>query len=89
MSILLIEYRVEDFSDWKAVFDKDPLGRRRHGVTRHRIYRDSDDPDHLMLSLEFPSEDEAKTFRRAFEPVQDVSGAAGAWVFQESEVATY
>jgi hypothetical protein len=89
MSILLIEYRVEDFSSWKAVFDQDPMGRRTHGVTHHRIYRDSDDPDHLMLSLEFPSDDDAKRFRRALEPVRDMSGAAGSWVLQELEEKTY
>ena len=89
LSILLIEYRVEDFSSWKAVFDQDPMGRGTHGVTHHRIYRNSDDPDHLMLCLEFSSDEEAKTFRRALEPVWDISGAAGAWVLHELEDATY
>jgi hypothetical protein len=89
MSTLLIEYRVEDFAGWKAVFDQDPMGRRANRVTGHRIYRDSDDPNHLMLSLEFPSDEDAKKFRKVLEPVWGVSGAAGSWVLHETEAATY
>jgi hypothetical protein len=38
-------------------------------VTRHWIYQDCEDPNHLMLSLEFPSAEQAKVFRKALEPV--------------------
>jgi hypothetical protein len=89
MSILLVEYRVEDFAGWKAVFDQDPMGRRANGATGHRIYQDPNDPNHLMLSLEFLSDEKAKTFRKALEPVWDVSGAGQSWILQEAEAATY
>jgi hypothetical protein len=89
MTMLLIEYRVQDFAGWKAVFDQDPLGRKPHGVTHHRLYRDADDPDHLMLSLEFPAAAQAKAFLDLLRPVWEVSGVAQAWVLQETEAATY
>jgi hypothetical protein len=89
MAMLLIDYRVVDFAGWKAVFDQDPMGRKPHGVTRHWLYRDAEDPNHLMLSLEFPSADQAKTFRNLLQPVWEVSGAGQAWVLQEAEAATY
>jgi hypothetical protein len=91
MAVLLIDYRVEDFDGWKAVFDQDPLGRRSHGVTHHRLYRDADDPEHLLLSLEFPSADQARRFRDlpALQAVWEVSGAGQAWVLGEAEAATY
>jgi hypothetical protein len=84
MTILMIEYRVDDFREWKAVFDQDPMGRNRHGVVRHWIYQDSDDANHLMLSLEFPSAEQAKIFRDTLQPVWEVSGAMQAWVLQEA-----
>ena len=31
MPVLQIEYDVSDFGGWKAVFDRDPLGRATHG----------------------------------------------------------
>lgn len=74
MTILLIEYRVPDFAEWKVVFDRDPMGRASHGVTRYRIYQDSAGPNHFMLSLEFATAKEATAFRDAMRPVWEVSG---------------
>jgi hypothetical protein len=93
---LMIEYRlptgaVPDFADWKQVFDTDPVGRKAHGAMRHRIDQDPDDPNHFMLSIEFPSVEEAKGFldepmlRRSWE----VSGAGRAWVLEETEAVAY
>jgi hypothetical protein len=42
-----------------------------------------------MLSLEFPSADQAEAFRSALQPVWDVSGAGQAWILHEAEAATY
>jgi hypothetical protein len=88
MSILLIEYRAEDVVGWRAIFDQDPMGRTQHGVIRHWIYQDCEDPNHIMLSLEFPSVDEAKRFRKALESVWEVSGAGQAWVLEQAAAAT-
>jgi hypothetical protein len=62
MAILLVEYRTPDFEGWKEVFDRDPMDRQGSGVTRHWIYRDADDPNHVILSLEFASAQAARTF---------------------------
>jgi hypothetical protein len=85
MTILLIEYRVTDFDQWKAFFDQDPMGRSGHGVTSQHVYRDAGDPDHVMLSLEFRSAGPAEAFRRVLQPVWEVSGARQAWVLEEVE----
>lgn len=69
MPVLLIDYRVQDVVGWRAIFDQDPVGRAQQGVTRHWLYQDCEDPNHLMLSLEFPSAQEAKVSARALEPV--------------------
>jgi hypothetical protein len=84
VTVLLIEYRVEDYPAWKAVFDRDPTGRRSHGVSGHRIYQDSDDPNHLMLSMEVDSVREAKGFVDDLQPAWEMSGAGRAWVLQEA-----
>lgn len=96
LATLMIEYRlptseVPGFAGWKQVFDTDPVGRKAHGATRHRIHQDPDDPNHFMLSIEFPSVDEANGFldeprlRRSW----DVSGAGRAWVLEETEAVAY
>jgi hypothetical protein len=60
----------------------------RHGVTRHWIYQDYEDPNHIMVSLEFPSAQQAKTFRKALQPMWEVSGARQAWVLEQAAAAT-
>jgi hypothetical protein len=91
LAILTIEYEVPDFAGWKQIFDKDPMGRASHGVTRHWIHQDADNPNHLMLSMEFGSADGARSFldEPAFQQVWDRSGARRAWVLEEAESATY
>jgi heme-degrading monooxygenase HmoA len=91
MAILMIEYQVPDFVGWKQIFDKDPIGRAPRGVTRHWIYQASDDPDHVVVSMEFASADDASRFldEPAFQQVWDRSGARQAWVLVEAEAVTY
>jgi uncharacterized protein len=87
MTILMIEYRVEDFDRWKAVFDSDPMDRMSYGVVKHWIYRDSDDPNHHLLGMEFGTAEQATEFREALAPMWEVSGAGQAWVLEQAEEA--
>ncbi len=90
MAILMIEYQVPAFGPWKEVFDRDPMDRGAHGVTRHWIEQEADDPNHLMLRLEFETTDQARTFlaNPAFQQVWDRSGARQAWVLEQTKAAT-
>jgi hypothetical protein len=82
---------VPAFADWKQVFDTDPVGRRAHGATEHRIHQDPKDPGHFIVSIAFRSVDEAAGFldepmlRRSWE----VSGAGQAWILEEVETVRY
>lgn len=95
-TILMIEYRlptngVPDYAAWKQVFDTDSVGRAAHGATGHRIHHDHQDPNHFMLSLEFPTTEEAEAFLN--EPMLkrswEISGAGQAWVLTQAESITY
>jgi hypothetical protein len=44
---------------WKAAFDSDPVGREKSGVRRYRVLRPVDDPNYVMIELEFDSSPEA------------------------------
>jgi uncharacterized protein YciI len=85
MAILLVEYHVDDFDAWKAVFDADPIDRGSHGVTRHWIHRDPDDRNHHMLGMEFATHEEARVFREVLAPMWEMSGAAQAWVLEAAD----
>jgi hypothetical protein len=55
MTILRIEHKVQNFDGWKKVFDSDPINRKQSGVRRHRIFRPTDDPNYVIIDLEFDS----------------------------------
>ena len=82
MTILLVEYRVDDVAGWQAVFDADPMDRAAHGVTRHWIDRDADDPNHLMVGMELATREQAQAFREALAPVWQISGAGQSWILE-------
>ena len=63
MHILQIEHRVNDFDTWKQAFDSDPVGRQQGGVLRYRILRPTDEPNHVIVDLEFDDSSEAEAFR--------------------------
>jgi len=65
MPILQIEHSSRDFDAWKRAFDSDPIGREQGGVRRYRILRPIDDPNYVIVDLEFDSPSEAETFRDA------------------------
>lgn len=65
MPVLQIEHAVKDFDAWKAAFDGDPVGRERGGVRRYHVLRPVDDPNYVVVDLEFDSTGDAEAFRVA------------------------
>jgi hypothetical protein len=65
MPVVHLEHAVTDFATWKAAFDRDPIDRRKLGVRRHRILRPIDDPDYVMVELDFDTMEEAEACRVA------------------------
>jgi hypothetical protein len=62
VAILRIEHPVPDFDAWKAAFDSDPVGREQGGVRRYLVLRPVDDPNFVLVDLEFDSSTEAESF---------------------------
>ena len=62
MTILHIEHPIRDFATWKKAFDSDPAGRQRSGVRCYQILRPIDDPNYVMIDLEFESATGAEAF---------------------------
>ncbi len=62
MYVLNYWHTVNDYGEWKKVFDTDPLGREASGVRRYSIERPLDDKHTVIGELEFDSLDQAETF---------------------------
>jgi hypothetical protein len=75
MSILRIEHPVLDYGAWKKAFDSDPVGRRESGVRRYQVMRSIDDPNYVLIDLEFDTPGEAEGLLASMRVVWDrVSG---------------
>jgi hypothetical protein len=62
MTVLVVQHKVRDFDAWKPVFDEDESRRREHGAQRHWLYRTVEDPNDVVVAVEFPSVDAARSF---------------------------
>jgi hypothetical protein len=63
--MIVIQHPVADYEAWKKAFDADPIGRARNGVSGHAVFRSCDDPNDVMVTLEFATRADAEKFMPA------------------------
>ncbi len=57
---LQIEHKIPNFDGWKKAFESDPINRKKSGVRRYKIFRPFDDPNYVIIDLEFDNLKEAE-----------------------------
>lgn len=62
MPTVRIEHSVPDYGAWKQAFDSDPVGREEVGVRRYQVFRAVDDPNLVMIDLDFDTRESAEAF---------------------------
>lgn len=62
MATLRIQHSVIAFDAWKRAFDADPVGRKSLGVRRYSVHRAVNDPDLVMIDLDFEGVAQADAF---------------------------
>ncbi len=65
MHVLQIEHPIRDFDTWKGAFDRFSDFRQQSGVRRYQVLRPTDDPNYVIIELEFDSPSEAEAFLAA------------------------
>ena len=90
MPCLLIRHTVQDYSDWKAVFDEQEDLRRANGSQGGRLFRSTESGEVLML-LEWDDLERARLFadsddlREAMEQA-GVTDRPDVWVLLDGEL---
>jgi hypothetical protein len=69
MYMLRIEHRIPNYEGWKQAFESDPVGREKLGVRRYQILRPLDDPNYVMIDLEFDTASQAEALLAAMRVV--------------------
>jgi hypothetical protein len=67
MIVLQIEHPVPDFNGWKKAFDNDPVNRKQSGVKRYKIFRQADNPNYVIIELEFDNLKQAEDMHAALQ----------------------
>lgn len=62
MPAMLIRHKVADYGAWKPVFDEYKLMRRANGSQGGRIFRCADDPNEVVILLEWDDLERARLF---------------------------
>ncbi|MBD2702682.1 hypothetical protein IC229_18695 [Spirosoma sp. BT702] len=60
MIILRIEHKIAHCDGWKKAFDSDPIGRKKMGVKKYRIYQPVNDSQFVIIDLEFEQLEQAQ-----------------------------
>jgi len=63
MVTLVVHHVVEDYDRWKQVFDGHEGVRRGHGEVEHRVYRNTSEPNRVVVHNDFSSVAAAEGFR--------------------------
>jgi hypothetical protein len=75
MYMLRIEHPVPSYERWKNAFDSDPVDRARSGVRRYQVSRPVDNPNYVLIDLEFDTASQAEALLDAMRTVwQRVEG---------------
>lgn len=91
MTYMLTQVEVGDYDRWKDMFDgaRESVRREAKG---HRILRSTEDPNHLVIQVEFASADDARSAREqllASGALDRVTLTAGPTIVDEAEVIVY
>lgn len=62
MTTLHIEHAISDFGVWNAAFERFADVRTKFGVRAQRVQHPVDDPNYVVLDLDFDTPDDASRF---------------------------
>ncbi len=62
MAFMVHHLKVDDFDEFKSLFDSDPVGRKQ-AAKGHLMLRSLDDPNEVFTRVEFDSVEDAQAFR--------------------------
>ena len=66
---LHIEHPVPNYENWKNAFNSDPVGRQKMGVRTYQILRAKDDPNYVIIDLQFDTAEQAEALLAAMRNV--------------------
>jgi hypothetical protein len=63
MPVLHIEHQISDLPTWLQAFGRFAPARQQAGVTAEQIFQPDDDPNYIVVNLQFETAEAATKFR--------------------------
>ena len=79
MTTLHIENTLHDFDSWKTAFDKYDRVRADNGVRSYRIRRRPDDPQQIVIDLEFDDRAAAEAYTDVLAKIWSTPSRRPSW----------
>jgi hypothetical protein len=88
MPVVRIEHSVPNFDKWKEAFDRDPADRKGSGVRRYQVLRLQNEPNYVMIDLEFDDTATAEAFVQKMQRIWD-GPAKGVMLNPRARIADF
>ncbi len=76
MAHFMVRQHVADYDHWRSVYDSVAGLRKENGQLTEQVFRDADDPNHVVLLFAWDSHDHARRYSQ--DPrLRDAMQAAG------------
>ena len=90
MVTMFVKHEVNDYGNWKRVYDEFASTRKELGVSGASVHRDANDPDELTVTHQFKDLNAAKAFANSEElkstmAKAGVAGAPDIWFTEDVE----
>lgn len=94
MVTMFVKHTVNDYNNWKRVYDEFAPMRQEKGVTGASVYRDANDPSRITVAHQFNDLNAATAFAGSAElksAMQNagVAGAPDIWFTEDIEQTPY
>lgn len=76
MAYVLIQHKVAEYATFVQVFIDDLERRKRLGAKKSKVFRNSDDPHHILVLVEWDNIEGAKEFAQGLETREAFKWAA-------------
>jgi hypothetical protein len=71
-----VRHRVEDYSEWKIMFDSTEDFKRSHGWKTYRLFAIEGDNNHVLVMEEFETPEQAREFFGSLRGAMSLAGVS-------------
>jgi heme-degrading monooxygenase HmoA len=65
MPYILVRHKVQDYAKWKTVYDEHGATRKARGSKGARLFRNADNPDEVVVLVEWDNIEKARQFAQS------------------------